>query len=381
LIKRFDYIGAGEGWQKRAAPLHHPVKVANLKDSDQSWVRQRKKVEMMKAMVTGGAGFTGRHLVERLVRDGHEVNAVDLPGPGLEALKECDAHPFTCDLAAGRGLAESMEGVDTVFHVAAFASPWGAHEKFWSVNVNGTENVIRACKQAGVRRLVMVSSTSAVFDGKTHHVRIDETQPYPTKFLSPYSSSKCVSERLVLAANSKEFETTVVRPHLIWGPRDKTFLSRFLARAEKYPFYHVAGGDTMTDTTYVENLVEGLVLAGKSERAPGNVYFITDDQPTRYGDFMDKYLEMFNLPPARGSIPGWAASALGVTLEGIWLLFNIDSEPLLSRYQLAEVLCTHTYRIDKAKADLGYQPVVKPADGFARVQAWVDAEGMARKKV
>jgi len=332
----------------------------------------------MKALVTGGAGFVGRHLAERLVKEGNEVVVVDLPNGCLDGLDNTCGETRGCDLCDFESFGDAFSGVDVVFHIAAFASPWGAHEKFWAVNVNGTENVIRACKEAGVKRLVAVSSTSAVFDGKSHHNFIDETAPYPTKFLSPYSSSKSVSERLVLAANCSELETTVVRPHLIWGPRDQTFLTRFLEHTTKRSIPYI-GKNTLTDTTYVDNLVEGLVLASTSDKSPGNVYFITNGEQVKYGDFMDKFLEMFECPPAKGNIPTPVAKVMAYFFEGTWLLFKFKSEPLLARYKLAELIYNHTYKIDKAKRDLGYEPIVSNEEGYKRVREWALSEGMVGK--
>ena len=332
----------------------------------------------MKAAVTGAAGFVGKHLVERLVRDGHEVAATDHPRCCFDDFKAIGARAFPVDLCGKDGLAECFQGAEVVFHVAAFASPWGRREKFWAINVGGTEHVIRACRQAGVRRLVAVSSTSAVFDGYTHHVRADESLPYPAKFLSPYSETKSVAEQRVLAANGPDLETVAIRPHLIWGPRDRTFLARLLMHAKNGPIYHIAGGRTETDTTYVDNLVDALILAAKSDRAPGKVYFITNGEPIRYGDFMDRFLDIFQLPGAKGSIPKELAYAAGAVCEVIWTIFRIQREPMLTRYKVAELIYTHTYKIDRAKADLGYQPRVSNEEGFARLAAWVEAVGLAR---
>jgi len=330
----------------------------------------------MKSLVTGAAGFVGGHLVDRLIAEGHEVIALDLPTPRLDAVAESGAETFGCDLCSADGLDDCFEGVDAVFHVAAFASPWGPHEKFWAINVDGTENVINASKRAGVSRMVHVSSTSAVFDGFTPHVMADETLPYPKKFLSPYSSSKCVSERLVLAANSKEFETTVVRPHLIWGPRDATFLARFLPHARKGRILYIGGGKTLTDTTYVANLVEGMMLAAHSAKAPGNAYFITNGEQVRYGDFMDRFLDLFKLPPSKGSIPTPVARAAAFAIEGVWKTLNLKSEPVLARYSLAELIREHTYSIDKANRDLGYEPLVSTDEGYGRMESWIDEQGV-----
>lgn len=131
----------------------------------------------------------------------------------------------------------------------------------------------------------------------------------------------------------------------------------------------------MTDTTYVDNLVEGLVLAAASNKSPGNVYFITNGEPVTYGSFMDRILDIFDLPPARGSIPIPLARGLGIACEGIWSALKLKTEPMLTRYKLAEVTREHTYRIDKAKKDLGYETLVDNQEGFLRMVEWVDKVG------
>jgi nucleoside-diphosphate-sugar epimerase len=329
----------------------------------------------MKALVTGGAGFAGRHLVERLTKDGHEVVAADLTGRSLDELCAAGADGRACDLCRD-DLSAVMSGVDVIFHVAAFAAPWGAAQKFWDVNVCGAENVIKAARRAGVRRMVMVSSTSAVFDGKTPHNMADESTPYPSRFMSPYSLTKAVSERIVLAANSPDLETVVVRPHLIWGPRDKTFLMRLLKFARRGPVLLIGKGRTITDTTYVENLVEGMLLAATSEKAPGNAYFITNGEPVSYGYFINRYLEIFGHHPSRGSIPTPLAYLMGRAFDGIWSALKLQNEPPLSRYALAELTVTHTYNIEKARSELGYVPPVSNEEGFKKVAEWAAAEGM-----
>lgn len=330
----------------------------------------------MKTAVTGAAGFVGRHLVERLIREGHEVAATDHPSCSLEELQAVGAKTFPVDICRPEGLKECFQGAEVVFHVAAFASPWGRREKFWAVNVTGTENVIRACRHAGVGRLVAVSSTAAVFDGYTPHIQADESLPYPKKFLSAYGETKCVAEQRVLAANGPDLKTTAIRPHVIWGPRDRTFLGRLLQHARSGPIYHIAGGRTETDTTYVENLVDALMLAAHSERAPGRVYFITNGEPLRYGDFINRFLDLLELPRPRGSIPTAVAYGVGAVCEAVWKIFRFQHEPVLTRYKVAELAHTHTYQIDRARAELGYRPRVSTEEGFVRLAAWVREAGL-----
>jgi len=329
----------------------------------------------MKAMVTGGAGFLGSHLVERLKKDGHFVRAVDLPGADFSGLQKQGVEIISGDLRDAGLVDRACAGMELVFHVAALASPWAPRELFWSINVTATDNVISACKMNRVRRLVHVSSPSAVFDGKEHFMA-DESLPYPKKFLSHYSETKAVSEQHVLAANGPDLETVVIRPHAIWGPGDRHLLPRVIARAKAGKMFQVGDGENLVSNLYVENAVDALLLAAGAKAAAGKAYFITDAEPVKIWELVRRILSELGVPGPRGVIPFWAAYSLAAVQELVWKLFQLEGEPNITRYTVSELAKNHTYSIEAAKKDLGYVPRVSAQEGLAKTLAWLRESGI-----
>ncbi len=329
----------------------------------------------MKVMVTGGAGFLAGHLIERLLQEGHEVSTVELldrPTPeldrlGVEVIRGDLRNPDICARACG--------GAWVVFHLAALAAPFGPRELFWSINVTATENIIAACKVAGVRRLVQVSSASAVCDG-TDQIMADESLPYPKKFLCHYSETKALSEKLTIAANGPELETVVIRPHAIWGPRDRTLFPRIIVRARQGRLFQIGNGSNEHSLLYVENGVDALVSAATAKAAPGKIYFIVDDKPVVLWEFIRRMLAELKIPAPRRAIPYPAAYALGAAMEAAYRVMRLKGEPVLTRYVAVKLAKSHSYSSKRARADLGYWPRVYPEEGLKKIYKWIDEKGL-----
>ncbi|ABW68411.1 NAD-dependent epimerase/dehydratase family protein [Desulfosudis oleivorans] len=324
----------------------------------------------MKAVVTGGGGFLAGHLIDKLVEAGHSVRTVELPGRNVQRLKDLDVEIVTGDLCDPSLAARACEGMDVVFNPAALAAPLGPWKRFWSINVELVDNVIAGCKKSGVRRLVHVSSPSAVFDG-SDHFDADETLPFPKKFLNYYCATKAESEKRVLAANGTDLETVAIRPHAIWGPRDRTLFPRIIERAKSRRLVQVGDGTNIISTLYVENGADALILAATADRAPGNVYFVTDNDTVNLWGFLRRILNDLGLPPIRARIPYPLAYTLGATQEVLWTVLKLSGEPTITRYSAAELAKNHSYSIDRARTDLGYEPTVSREEGLQRFYEWV----------
>jgi nucleoside-diphosphate-sugar epimerase len=324
----------------------------------------------MKALVTGGGGFLAGHLIDKLVDGGHAVRTVELPGRDVRPLKDLDVEMMSGDLRDPDLAARACEGMDVVFNPAALAAPIGPWKRFWSINVELVENLVAGCKKSGVRRLVHVSSPSAVFDG-SDHFDADERLPYPKKFLNYYCATKAESEKRVLAANSMDLETVAIRPHAIWGPRDRTLFPRVIERAKSRRLVQVGDGTNIISTLYVENGADALILAATADRAPGNVYFVTDKDSVNLWDFLKRIISDLGLPQIRGRIPYPLAYAIGAAQEVLWTALKLDGEPTITRYSAAELAKNHSYSIDRARTDLGYEPKVQREEGLRRFYAWV----------
>jgi len=328
-----------------------------------------------KALVTGGGGFLAGHLIDKLLEGGHSVRTVELPGRDMGRLSALDLEIIEGDLCDPAVADRACEGVDVVFNPAALCASVGPKKLFWSINVDLTDNLIAGCRKAGVKRLVQISSPSAVLDG-TDHIDADESLPYPKKWLNHYSETKAVSEQHVLAANGSDLETVAIRPHAIWGPRDRTLFPRIIERARAKRIVRVGNGRNVISTLYVENGADALVLAATAEKAPGNVYFVTDADSIKLWDWLTRILNDMGLPPINRKVPYPLVYAVGATQEAIWSLFKLKGEPTVTRYSAAELAKNHSYSIERARSDLGYNPKIDREEGLKRFYEWAQKEGI-----
>jgi nucleoside-diphosphate-sugar epimerase len=180
---------------------------------------------MTVSLVTGGSGFTGSHLARALKERGDEVIILDID-------KECpiDDVDFRCvDITNEEGVLAACQGVDVIFHVASFVQTKQINEEAtWSVNLGGTENLLRAAQHHKIPRFIYVSSAGVVYEGKDIE-NGDESLPYASISISPYIDSKIAAEKAVLAANGQQGGATVaLRPHIIFGPDDRRFIPELI---------------------------------------------------------------------------------------------------------------------------------------------------------
>jgi len=317
------------------------------------------------AFLTGGSGFIGGRLIERLVADGHSVRALARSERAAETVRRRGAEPVPGDLADRDAMRRGAEGCELAFHAAATLGDWGRREDFERGNVEGTGNVLAACRQAGVRRLVHVGTEAALLAGRPL-VQVDETAPLRPDSPALYSSTKARAERLALDASREGFETVVVRPRFVWGRGDTTLLPTMVAMVRAGRFAWVGGGRHLTAVTHVDNAVEGLVLAVQRGRA-GEAYFVTDGEPVVFREFVTELLRTQGVEPPTRSIPAPLAAALAVAGEAAWRALPLPGRPPLTRfaYWVSSQECT--IRIDKARAELGYAPVKSREQGLAEL--------------
>lgn len=314
----------------------------------------------MRVFVTGGSGFVGGHLIERLVRDGHEVLAMARSPRSAATVEAFGARAVEASLGALKP--EHLEGVEVLVHCAAFVEEWGTRAQFFEVNVEGTRNALDVAAAAGVRRFVHVGTEAALFDG-ADLVGIDESRPYPDRHRFLYSESKAAAEALVLRSNGLRGMTTVsIRPRLVWGPRDTSVLPTVTRMARDGSFAWLDGGRHRTSTCHVANLVEALVLA--LERGEGGrPYFVTDGETRTIRETLSALAKTQGVVLPSRSLPGWLARPLSSLMEGLWSL--VGRTPPMTRFAITMMSRTVTVKDDAARRDLGYRPIVSIAQGLA----------------
>jgi len=211
--------------------------------------------------ITGGAGFLGLHLSRRLLADGHEVRSLDV-APLDDAELERSVSELRGDIRDGARVRELCVGADVVVHAAAALPIQATRESIRSVNVGGTENVVLAAREAGVRRLILVSSTAVYGVPEKHPIEEDD----PLVGVGHYGDSKIDAERLVRVANGGGLETVIIRPKTFIGAeRLGVFEILFDWIREGRRIYVLGSGENRYQLLAVEDLVDAIVRAGGAD--------------------------------------------------------------------------------------------------------------------
>lgn len=325
----------------------------------------------MKALVTGGGGFLGQYIVEQLVARGDRVRAIGRNRyPQLDALGVETLQGDLRDAAVAR---DACSDIDVVFHTAGVAGIWGPRDYYYGINTQATINVVAGCYHHRVPKLVYTSSPSVTFDG-THQRGVDESAPYPERWLCHYPHTKALAEQHVLAANGKDgLMTCSLRPHLIWGPRDQHLIPRLLARARSGRLRRVGDGNNIVDMIYVENAAEAHLQAADAMQPTaavrGRAYFISQGEPVNCWGWINDILDLAGVPRIKKSISAPAAQRVGAIMETVYRVLRIRSEPPMTRFLAAQLSTDHYFDIRRATEDFGYSPSISTAEGMRRLAA------------
>jgi nucleoside-diphosphate-sugar epimerase len=328
----------------------------------------------LRALVTGAGGFLGRYIAEQLVERGDRVRSFSRGQyPELSAL---GIETVSGDLRDADAVAKACSDVDVVFHTAAVAGIWGSWEHFYDINTRGTRNVVAGCHRHGISKLIYTSSPSVTFDG-TDQRGVDESAPYPDRWLCHYPHSKALAEQQVLAANDTSgLSSCVLRPHLIWGPRDQHLIPRLLDRARQGKLRKVGDGTNLIDMVYVENAAEAHLQAADAlhsgSAVAGQAYFVSQGEPVNCWDWINEILGLAGLPRLARSISYRAAWQVGHLFEITHRVLGLHTEPRMTRFLAAQLATSHYFDISKARHHFGYEPRISTEDGMRRLGIYLN---------
>ncbi len=324
----------------------------------------------MRTLITGVTGFIGSHLAQRLLAEGMAVRGLARRPEDAAGLAEQGAEIVQADLAQRVELAAAMQGCDAVLHSAAWTGgPELGEREAWTINVAATGWLLQAAQAAGVQRFVYFSSV-AVY-GLNSAPLIDETAP-TTPVGQLYPDSKIAAETLVRAAQADGLPTTIIRPASTYGPRGAAWSVGPVEQIKAGRLVLLGEDRGLVNTGYIDNVVEGVVLALRSPAAVGETFNLCDGTAITYREFYSRYAAMLGrerLPVypawlARGAIspPGrLVRRLLGKPVPGPWS-YHFRFNP--SRFSIA-----------KAQRLLGYAPAIDLDEGMARTERWLRAEG------
>lgn len=326
----------------------------------------------LRALVTGGTGFIGRAIVRRLLEHSAEVRVITRSAARAHRQFGDSVVPIEHDLRRGPVPATAVAGCNVVVSCAGIPRP-ATVRTLEALHITGVRELLKAASLAGVERFVHISSDAVVFDGSSL-IDIDESHPYPTRYLDAYSRTKAGGEREVLDwARRGEIAAVALRPSLVWGPDDTTFLPILRTLARSPVGMPVAGrGGLPEESTYIDHLVDA-TMAAISASATGTAYFVTDSYGLRWMDFYSGLIEAISVRPRFLHVPARVATS------GAWL---IDSVPTaiglptpLARFGAHRTLVGRRYRIDAAARDLNWKPSVDFNSGLERLRQWSQSNG------
>jgi nucleoside-diphosphate-sugar epimerase len=324
----------------------------------------------LRTLITGVTGFIGSHLAQRLLAQGVAVRGLARRPEDAAGLAGQGAEIVQADLAQRAELARAMQGCDAVLHSAAWTGgPELGEREAWTINVAATGWLLQAAQAAGVQRFIYFSSV-AVY-GLNPAPVIDETAPTPPVG-QLYPDSKIAAETLVRAAQTDGLPTTIIRPASTYGPRGAAWTIGPVEQIKAGRLVLLGEDRGLVNTGYIDNVVEGVLLALRSPAAVGETFNLCDGTAITYREFYSRYAAMLGrerLPVypawlARGAVspPGrWLRRLLGKPAPGPWS-YHFRFNP--SRFSIA-----------KAQRLLGYAPAIDLDEGMARTERWLRAAG------
>lgn len=329
---------------------------------------------MTTILVTGYGGFLGAEISRQLIVAGFKVRGIarsqyrEMADLGVECIQG-----DVCDETLVRSV---TKGCDAIINTAAKAGVWGSWQEYHRPNTLAPELLLDAAKRNGLTAFVQTSSPSVTFEGKPQS-GIDESTPYPNKWLCNYPHTKALAEQLVLeAGKSGELATCALRPHLIWGNGDPHLFPRVISRTLAGRLRCVGDGKNLIDVVHVSNAARAHVqalqlLLDNDANLNGQALFLTDGEPIECWDWIRQILEAaeVEVPTRKISFP--MAYRIGAVLEFVYRLMRRKDEPPMTRFVAAQLALDHYFSIDAAKRLIGYDPGIDRDKEMELCKPWL----------
>jgi UDP-glucose 4-epimerase len=331
-------------------------------------------------LVTGATGFIGQHLTRKLLNGKRSVRTVskDESDAKLYFFRHDEVDFKRADIADRESLSGLMDGIDTVYHLAAISrndlsKTW---DDFYAVNVQGTVNLLEEAASAGVRRFVFVSTVEAAGFGDGTSPRRETDAPNP---VNNYGKSKLMAERRVLSGELP-MERAVLRLPMIYGPGTFLIVPKLFGMVRRGFYPMIGGGSAKMEFCYVDNAVDGIILAGEKKEAVGELFYVSDERSYSIKEVVSTIAESSGKKVLFIRIPVLAANLLGLCWEIAAKILPFP--PIVSKYSRKPFFSretvfwttrdVNTVSIEKIKTALGYSPAVKIKEGTRRTAEWLN---------
>ena len=327
----------------------------------------------MKTLVTGATGFIGTHLVKALVEKRRDVRCLVRKTSNTKKIEAFNVELFYGDLLDKQSLEDAVEGVDIIHHLAGEVYATKVRE-YRKNNVDGTKNLLEACYSKEIVKFIYLSSVAAVGQNLSRGVLLNEESPcYP---ITPYGKSKFTVEKILLEAfDIHKVPIVIIRPPIVYGPGQPMVITRFFRMIHKGKFTIIGDGNNTKSFCYIDNLVQGILLAEKSEKSVGRIYFMSDSETYTLNKMVQTIAIEEGVAISKKRFPSFISSLSGYLLMVLEKFFGIYSTFLYSIKMMAVDLGCD---ISRAKKELDYYPSVSCQEGIKKTVQWCKKEGLLR---
>jgi nucleoside-diphosphate-sugar epimerase len=316
----------------------------------------------MKIFLTGASGFVGSHLAQSLLAADHEIVCHLRAPQAIHIEPHFNLTVWSGNLNDVEALSRRLQSVDAVIHCAAEMKLWNSEKALHEINVLMTKNILASARQAGVKQFIYMSDASIAKDPLSQNLNVSESHALPSLEKFPYSHSKSQAEQLVLDAGNSQFRTISLRPASIWGAGD--LADRSLGKAaNQNQFGWFDQGNYLFSTCYIRNLCEAVNRALQSTLTQES-FFISDGPPMQFRQWMTMRLKAGHYKVPTLSIPRYFAKPLARFTENGWKYLPLRGEPPLIREMVHLMAHPFSVSIQKAKDQLGYEPLYAMGDGM-----------------
>src|SRR6266516_6890516 len=331
----------------------------------------------MKVLITGATGLLGGHLIKELQQRNEQIRALVLPIENANSLLKQGVEVVRGDITDASTLASAVQDVDLIFHLAGMMGVWRPLSDYRLVNVTGSENLYKAAQKARVSRFVHTSSHTVYGLGYGRFLtEKDALRPDP----DPYSITKAEGDRLIrrLMLNSG-METAILRPGTFFGPGDRLHFGRIAQRIKNGKGVIIGRGDNALPFCYVTDVVQGFLLAAYHEKAPGNVYNISNDNPFTQQELFNAVADDVGGQRPTRHLPYVPLYYGSIIAERVAHLTH--TRPMVTRLGVMMFGTDNKHSIEKARSELGYEPKIDIREGIRLAAAWFNAGGIEQTVV
>jgi len=328
----------------------------------------------MNYLVTGATGFIGNALTQALKERNKNVYGLVRKAEQAELLRMDDIDCRVGDLRDKSSLRSAFKDMHVVVHTAGLVSDWGRPEEFVQVNFHGTRNVLEACSEMNVKRVIHIS-TADIFGYQVDHP-INENSPISrTSFW--YTKSKIMAEELVRQhAIKRELEITIIYPTWVYGKGDRHFVPEIIKgiRSRQLVFFG-KNGKTFFGLSYIENLCHAICFLMDHPGSVGERFLVSDEPQMTFHEFVNTLARRIGCKEIRMSLPYWLAYLVACMMELGYTALRKEERPLLTRY--AVTWFGHSILYDTTKLrSLGFKQAYSTQEGIEKAISHLALNGL-----